>query len=178
MACRLRLFFWLAAALSVAGAAWPACADPPALETAPAATPTPSVEKLVERVRRSLVVISFKGRDGEREGLGTGFVIDRDGLIATNLHVIGEARPIVVRTLDGRRHEVTTVEASERAADLALLRVAAHDLTPLEFVLFVNDPQLLGETYARYLEAQIREANPFTGLPLMLNFRPRAEKKL
>ena len=45
-----------------------------------------------------------------------------------------------------------------------------------EFVLFVNDPQLLGETYARYLEAQIREAQPFPGLPLMLNFRPRSER--
>ncbi len=44
-----------------------------------------------------------------------------------------------------------------------------------EFVLFVNDPNLLGETYARYLEAQIREAQPFLGLPLMLNFRPRSE---
>jgi len=46
-------------------------------------------------------------------------------------------------------------------------------VTP-EFVLFVNNPQLLGETYARYLEAQIRAAHPFTGLPLMLNFRPRS----
>ena len=45
-----------------------------------------------------------------------------------------------------------------------------------EFVLFVNDPQLLGETYARFLEAQIRQAQPFTGLPLMLNFRPRSER--
>jgi GTP-binding protein len=45
-----------------------------------------------------------------------------------------------------------------------------------EFVLFVNDPQLLGETYARYLEAQIRAAQPFPGLPLMLNFRPRSER--
>jgi GTP-binding protein len=44
-----------------------------------------------------------------------------------------------------------------------------------EFVLFVNNPQLLGETYARYLEATIRELEPFTGLPLMLNFRPRPE---
>ena len=44
-----------------------------------------------------------------------------------------------------------------------------------EFVLFVNDPQLLGETYARYLEAQIRAAQPFEGLPLMLDFRPRGE---
>ncbi|HEY1582663.1 MAG TPA: ribosome biogenesis GTPase Der [Chthoniobacterales bacterium] len=51
-----------------------------------------------------------------------------------------------------------------------------HALTTPEFILFVNDPQLLGETYARYLEAQIRELQPFVGLPLMLNFRPRSEK--
>jgi GTP-binding protein len=44
-----------------------------------------------------------------------------------------------------------------------------------EFVLFVNNPQLLSEGYARYLEAQIRMAKPFRGLPLMLDFRPRSE---
>ena len=54
-------------------------------------------------------------------------------------------------------------------------RGAEQILATPEFVLFVNDPQLLGETYARYLEAQIREAQPFPGLPLMLNFRPRTE---
>jgi GTP-binding protein len=54
-------------------------------------------------------------------------------------------------------------------------RSAEQTLATPEFVLFVNDPQLLGETYARYLEAQIREAQPFAGLPLMLNFRPRGE---
>jgi GTP-binding protein len=47
-----------------------------------------------------------------------------------------------------------------------------------EFVLFVNNPQLLGETYARYLEGKIREIKPFTGLPLMLNFRPRPETRV
>jgi len=46
-----------------------------------------------------------------------------------------------------------------------------------EFALFVNNPQLLGETYARYLEAQIRAVKPFDGLPLMLNFRPRSETR-
>ncbi len=54
-------------------------------------------------------------------------------------------------------------------------RPEAHrPLVTPEFVLFVNNPQSLGETYARYLEAQIRAARPFTGLPLMLNFRPRS----
>lgn len=54
-------------------------------------------------------------------------------------------------------------------------RSEEQTLATPEFVLFVNDPQLLGETYARYLEAQIRETEPFVGLPLMLNFRPRTE---
>jgi GTPase len=54
-------------------------------------------------------------------------------------------------------------------------RGADRPLATPEFVLFVNDPQLLGDTYARYLEAQIREAEPFAGLPVMLNFRPRTE---
>ena len=36
-------------------------------------------------------------------------------------------------------------------------RSAEQTLSTPEFVLFVNDPQLLGETYARYLEARIRE---------------------
>ncbi|HVX13365.1 MAG TPA: tetratricopeptide repeat protein [Pirellulales bacterium] len=105
--------------------------DPPAGAEAQAALPT-SVEKLFQRVRPSVVVITFTGRDGQREGLGTGFVIDGNGLIATNLHVIGESRPISVETADGKRHEVTTIEASDRVADLALLRVDAHDLPALE----------------------------------------------
>jgi hypothetical protein len=37
----------------------------------------------------------------------------------------------------------------------------------------VNYPQLLGETYARNLEARMRQAQAFSGLPIVLNFRSR-----
>jgi GTPase len=43
-----------------------------------------------------------------------------------------------------------------------------------EFVLFVNDPRLLTQTYKRYLESRIRDAQPFPGLPIILTLRPRA----
>jgi GTP-binding protein len=43
-----------------------------------------------------------------------------------------------------------------------------------EFVLFVNDPGLMNETYSRYLEARIRKAEPYPGLPIILTLRPRA----
>ena len=42
-----------------------------------------------------------------------------------------------------------------------------------EFVLFVNDPWLMNETYCRYLETRIRKAEPYPGLPITLTLRPR-----
>lgn len=90
-----------------------------------------TVQQLAAVVKKSVVVVTFRGRDGERQGLGTGFIINPDGLIATNLHVIGEARPIGVELQDGRKFEVTAIEATERTHDLAVLRIDAKDLPAL-----------------------------------------------
>jgi GTPase len=51
-----------------------------------------------------------------------------------------------------------------------------RQLEPPEFVLFVNDPRLLSQTYQRYLESRIRNAQPFPGLPIILTLRPRASR--
>jgi serine protease Do len=91
-----------------------------------------SVAELAAKVQESTVVISVVGRDGERSSLGSGFVVDKSGLIATNLHVIGEARPISVALADGRRLEVTEVHATDRTMDLAVIRVNATNLKALE----------------------------------------------
>jgi GTP-binding protein len=52
----------------------------------------------------------------------------------------------------------------------------AKKLDPPEIVLFVNDPRLLAQTYARYLEGQIREHAPYPGLPIILTLRARSQK--
>ena len=80
------------------------------------------IPEIVRKVRDSVVVITFTGRDGRQLGIGTGFVVDPDGLIATNLHVIGEARPIMVRLADGSEHAVTSVHATEKSVDMALVQ--------------------------------------------------------
>lgn len=90
-----------------------------------------SVQELAASAKRSVVVIWFTGRDGQRQGLGTGFIVSNDGLIATNLHVIGEARPIRVELFDGRKFDVAAVHATERSQDLAVLKINATDLPAL-----------------------------------------------
>jgi regulator of sirC expression with transglutaminase-like and TPR domain len=90
------------------------------------------VIELVKRARPSVVVITFDGRDGRKQGLGAGFILTADGLIATNLHVIGEARPITVTLADGRQFPVKSVHASDRTLDLALLKIDGKGLPALD----------------------------------------------
>jgi GTP-binding protein len=47
----------------------------------------------------------------------------------------------------------------------------------VKFVLFVNQPKLLSDTYTRYLERRIRAASPFPGLPVLLSCRARTESE-
>lgn len=89
-----------------------------------------SVEQIAKSAKDSVVTIRFTGRRASDEGLGTGFVVG-DGLVATNLHVIGEARPITVELADGSTHEATAVHATDRDADLAIVRINVAGLTPL-----------------------------------------------
>ena len=56
-------------------------------------------------------------------------------------------------------------------------RPEAERLHPPQFVLFVNDPKLLGQTYRRYLEARIRDEQGYPGLPILFKLRARAENQ-
>jgi len=112
---------------------------PPAVspDTAPskpidvAATDQKTVEQLAESARKSVVVIHVEGRDGNRQGLGSGFVISDKGLIATNQHVISEGRALSVQFSDGKTAPVTAIHATQRASDLAIIQVDRTDLAPL-----------------------------------------------
>ncbi|MAG92383.1 MAG: hypothetical protein CMJ48_01335 [Planctomycetaceae bacterium] len=97
----------------------------------PAETPL-TVEELAEKAGKSVAVVTFTGRDGKQMGLGSGFVISKDGLIATNLHVIGEARPISVKFADGGEFKVQSIHATQRLMDLAILKIDAQNLPALE----------------------------------------------
>ena len=64
------------------------------------------------------------------EGAGAGFVIDKEGYIVTNNHVVAGARRIEVIFSDSRTVEATLVGRDE-ASDIALIKVpASDDLVP------------------------------------------------
>ncbi|MDF1823817.1 MAG: tetratricopeptide repeat protein [Verrucomicrobiales bacterium] len=84
------------------------------------------IKSLTALAKPSIVTVRQLGRDGESRGTGSGFIVSEDGLIATNLHVIGEGRPIEVELFDGSVHEVVEVQAWDRRYDLAVIRIAAE----------------------------------------------------
>ena len=49
----------------------------------------------------------------------------------------------------------------------------SREFAPPEIVLFVNSPRLLTQPFARFLEAKIRELEPYPGLPILLTCRAR-----
>jgi serine protease Do len=66
--------------------------------------------------------------DGARQGSGSGFIVDRDGYILTNNHVIEGADRITVTLADGRVFRGEVVGA-DPAIDVALVHIPnAHDL--------------------------------------------------
>jgi regulator of sirC expression with transglutaminase-like and TPR domain len=83
-----------------------------------------TTELLASTLRDSLVTIRVGDRNGGETGMGTGFVIDESGLIVTNMHVIREGRSFSVDLWPNKQLEVLAVEATSRADDLALIRVA------------------------------------------------------
>ncbi|MCH2378822.1 MAG: trypsin-like peptidase domain-containing protein, partial [Pedosphaera sp.] len=101
-----------------------------AQDPAPKLPEAKSVEIITAEAKASVVTIIHGGRGDVKDGTGTGFAI-ANNLIATCLHVIGEARPIRVRTADGKELAVLAVHAFDRKQDLAILKVKGHALKPL-----------------------------------------------
>ena len=72
---------------------------------------------------------SSRDLDLPRQGAGSGFIIDRDGFILTNHHVIDAAERITVTLADGRTFRAEVV-GTDPAIDVALLKIAGSDDLP------------------------------------------------
>jgi serine protease Do len=64
-----------------------------------------------------------------REGMGTGVIIDKSGIILTNNHVVEGADTVTVHFSDGREYKATEVKTDPHS-DLAVVRIKADGDLP------------------------------------------------
>jgi serine protease Do len=83
------------------------------------------------------------GTERQAQSLGSGFIVDRSGIVVTNAHVIEGASRITVTLLDGREIEADLL-GSDRDADLAVLKVKASGLPAIP--LGRSSDLMIGET--------------------------------
>lgn len=88
-----------------------------------------NIESVVNVTSRAMAFDFFYGLVPQ-EGQGSGFIIDKDGHILTNYHVIADARQVEV-TLHNRKKYRATIVGTDREHDLAVVQIKAPDLTPM-----------------------------------------------
>jgi len=115
-----------------------------------------SLAEIYERVNPGVVAIFAYGASAEGDALGSGFVVDMDGHIVTNMHVVSGAEMIEVDFPSGLMVEAAVI-AEDPDSDLAVLRVdaAAEELHPLTLgdsaLLRIGDPVIaIGNPYGLY----------------------------
>lgn len=96
----------------------------------------------------------------QQNSLGTGFIIDSDGFILTNNHVVGGADQINVKLADGRSFSARIVGIDSKT-DLAIIKIDAPEGLPVaqlgnsddasvgDWVLAVGNPFGLGHTVTK-----------------------------
>jgi serine protease Do len=96
------------------------------------------VVPIAEKVSPSIVAISLKtrtrdffGRVFEGQGTGSGIIIDKQGHIVTNNHVVEGADDIIVILHDGKELEATLI-GRDSQTDLAVIKVDSDNLTVAE----------------------------------------------
>ena len=73
----------------------------------------------------------FPEREYKRVGLGSGVIIDKEGYILTNEHVVSGATQIKVKLPDGREFKAE-VKGVDKRSDLAVIKIDAHNLPVAE----------------------------------------------
>jgi serine protease Do len=122
----------------------PAVATPTPTSTAPVlvdsetASPFPDFVSVIAKVRPSVVAITTElsgydvfGNSYTQQGAGSGWIIDKNGLIVTNNHVVDGAKSITVTLDDGRTFPAESVH-TDPVADLAVVKIKAQNLPALQ----------------------------------------------
>lgn len=108
---------WLVVAFALVGCGGTQKSQPPHIRL--------TAKDVVERATPAIVRIEAGG-----DKVGTGFILDGRGLVATNLHVVAGTSAIKVKLKDGSEYDVQQIAGVDLDRDLALLRIAPRTELP------------------------------------------------
>jgi S1-C subfamily serine protease len=84
----------------------------------------------VVNITSTVVSYDFFFGPQAQQGAGSGFIIDHEGHILTNYHVIDNARKLEV-ILENKKHYTATVIGTDKSHDLAVIQIKAPNLQPV-----------------------------------------------
>jgi serine protease Do len=153
-----------------------------------------SIENLARASSPAVVQISVRGRApmaesgmgragfvADQQATGSGAIVDPEGYIVTNAHLVIDARHIDVSVIDGgqpvqdtrHRHYAAAIVGLDRETDLAVLKIEAQGLPTLAFlddsapvkqgqlVVALGSPLGLGNSLTvGFVSAPVRRLNP------------------
>lgn len=99
----------------------------------------PSIADVVEKAYPSVVTITTEqiinnmfARQITQSGAGSGWILDKKGIVVTNNHVVEGATKVVLQFADGRTYEVTSTDVfRDPLTDLAIIKVDLPNLPSL-----------------------------------------------
>ena len=92
------------------------------------ADPEKSITQVVEEQGKAVLVITNLGFGDAPQAVGSGFLIQPNGVVVTNYHVIENAQAVTVKLPDGRKFRVQGVLGSDAELDVAVLKLETKGL--------------------------------------------------
>lgn len=118
-----------------------------------------------------------KPREYRQQGQGSGFIVDRQGIILTNAHVVKDADNVTIKLRDGRTFS-GEVKGVDELSDLAVVKIKGKDLpvAPLgdsdqiqvgEWAIAVGNPLGLDNTVTLGIVSTLNRSSAQAGIPDM-----------
>jgi S1-C subfamily serine protease len=134
-----------------------------------------NIESVVNITSRVVAFDFFYGAVPQ-DGQGSGFIIDKEGHVLTNYHVIADARQIEV-TLHNRKKYRATVVGTDKEHDLAIVQIKAPEVVPMvlgdsknlqvgQKVYAIGNPFGLSGTLTRGIVSSIRSVQEPDGMTI------------
>jgi S1-C subfamily serine protease len=149
------------------------CAPSASAQSSQGSQALPS-EDVVTRVSPSVVLI-LVGQGGEiPSGLGTGLIVQSDGVLLTAYHLVKDVKQVQVRMKNGEVFDQVELLGFDPRRDIAALRIAAHSLPTLtiakadeakpgESVFVISHPGALPWTASSGILSAMRMADEVPG---------------